>query len=482
MLDWSLDPRFRAVLGRLPLPINLPTPLVRATGAITSREILGSRAVITRWQDDLDVAIGRRLQAAGATVTITDPAPALPLAPAMRHEPWHGELPDGLMASVHGTGPGPVLLVHRPEPPGDAEPDRNPQTDRLLAVGHVGAHLPRRSRLLVVLADDLVAGAGPLLQALAAGMMRSAQKELGRQGTTVHVVRQGGAEAETLADVVAFLGGPRAAFLTGLDLTLRHAVGPLPGEPSASPSLLGKVAVVTGGARGIGAAIARRLAQEGADVWINDLAAAATPADLVIAAIHKAGGKAHFIGADIATAAGAGAIAGALRDGPGRVDIVVHNAGITRDKTLRKMSLAQWRLVLQVDFGAMVRVQAALDPMLQAGGAVVLMSSVMAIAGNFGQANYTAAKAAVLELCRQWAVAGARRGVRANAIAPGFILTEMTAHLPLLNREMAKQLTALLQPGQPEDVADLTAFLVSPAARGVSGQTVRCDGGMAFGA
>ncbi len=483
MPDWSLDPRVRAVLSLLPLPIALPTPLKRGDGPSHDRELAGMRAVLTRLHDDLDLAVAVRLQAAGAQLTVCDPHPCRQLPEGARHEPWQGELPDTLLAAVKSQDAaartGPVLLVHRLLPIDDADPGRNGETDRLFAALHTAAHLPRNSRVLLVLGDDLHEGQGPLLQAVATGAIRSAHKELGRQAITVHLLRQGGTEPESLAAVAAWLAGPRAAFLTALDLTLHLSVGP-PSPVSGPLKLAGKVALVTGGARGIGAAIAQRLAADGAEVWINDLSAAASVADPVVAAIRAAGGSAHFVGADIGTQAGAQAIADAMS--VGKVDIVVHNAGITRDKTLRKMSLAQWRLVLQVDFGAMVRVQAALDPLLQPGASLVLMSSVMGIAGNFGQANYTAAKAAVLALSRRWAKAGVERGVRANAIAPGFILTDMTAHLPMFNREMARQLTALLQPGEPRDVAELACFLAGPDSRGVTGQTLRCDGGLAFGA
>jgi 3-oxoacyl-[acyl-carrier protein] reductase len=477
MRDWSLDPRLRAVLGRLPLPITLPTPLQRHEGPTPAQLLPGTPAVLTRLRDALDLGLATAFLRAGARLVVVDPAPQLPLPTGARHEPWDGELPDGLLASVRGQSREPTVLVHRPVLPPDAtDPARHIETDRLFSVLHASAHLPRNSRLLLVFGDDLQTGEGPLLQALAAGALRSAHKELGRIASTAHVLRQGGSDPEALADTAVFLAGRQAAFLTGLDLTLHASV-----STADSLGLHGKVALVTGGARGIGAAIAQRLAQEGAEVWINDLSAAALPADGVIAAIQERGGQAHFLGADIATEAGALAIADALRHGPGHVDVVVHNAGITRDKTLRKMSLAQWRLVLQVDFGAMVRVQAALDPLVRTGGSLVLLSSVMGIAGNFGQANYTAAKAAVIALAEQWGRTGLQRGVRANAIAPGFILTEMTAHLPLLNREMAKQLTALLQPGDPMDVAELACFLARTDSRGITGQVLRCDGGMAFG-
>jgi len=483
MTDWSLNPSVRKLLSRLPLPLSLPTPLPRAEGATCERELEGARAVLTSLQDELDLGLALAFVTAGAAVTIVDPHPLAGLLHGLpgAHMPWSSDVAGGLLAAIRASGAHEdrrtVVLIHRVRAGTDGDAAVNDGSDRLFAVGHAAAHLLRNSRMLLVLGEDLLRAGdrGALLAATAAGFCRSAHKELGRMGSTAHVLRQDGAEPATLAHAAVFLAGPRASFLTGLDLRLGAAVGPV------GAKMRGKVALVTGAARGIGAAIARRLAAEGAHVWINDLAAAESAALETLAHIRKAGGTADFLPADVATVQGAAVIAATLGQQHGGVDIVVHNAGITRDRTLRKMSLAWWRLVLQVDFGAMVTVQGALDPLLREGGAIVLLSSVTGVAGNFGQANYTAAKAAVIALGQQWARAGVARGVRANVVAPGFILTDMTSQVPLLNREMAKQLTALLQPGLPGDVAELVCFLAGSGAVGLNGELVRCDGGMALG-
>lgn len=476
-IDWSLDPRIRNVLAKLPLPVKLPTPLRRAADDNRERPLAGLRAAVTGLADATDLAVCARLALHGAAVAVLDPAPAPTLAAdlaviGVRHTPWSADLASALQASAARMDRRPLIVVHRLLPAGSGDPAVNAATDALFQVGQAVALAPRGSRLIVLAdtpaADDLV---GRLAVAAAHGCLRSLFKELGPSGATCHMLRLQGASADAVADAVAFLVGPRSAFLTGLDLTLRRDIG-------QEASWSGKVALVTGAARGIGASIAERLARAGATVWINDVPQAEEAARKTA---ERIGGATFVLPADCSSASGAAAIAKALAPG-GRLDAVIHNAGITRDRTLKRLSLEQWRQVMAVDLGSMVRVQEAVQPWMVPGSALVLMSSVMGLAGNFGQTNYTAAKAGVLELTRIWAEKHAGQGVRANAIAPGFILTEMTAHLPLFNKEMAKQLTALLQPGLPEDVAELAAFLAGPESRALSGQVLRCDGGMFLGA
>ena len=485
--DWSLNPNVRKLLSRVPLPISLPTPLRRRDGRTGAQELAGMRAVVTRLRDPLDMMLAQALQQAGAALVVLDRAgePTLTgriVDAGAQLQPATLDLPGGVLQAIQAAGATgdrrPVTLVHRVTRPLTDDVAVNDATDMLLAVGHAATYLPPNSRLLLVLGPDLDQDPlGGLTAAAARGFMRSAFKELGKQGTTCHVVRA--EDGSSAGAVLAFLASPRAAFLNGLDLNAQAPVG---GKSEETPTLTDRVVLVTGAARGIGAAIAERLAVEGAKVWINDIAQSHDAAAETVARIRARGGKAEFVGADVGTQEGAHAIAQAIQQADGHVDGVIHNAGITRDRTLRKLSLAHWRQVLQVNFGAMHLVQTALNPLMRQGGSLVLMSSVMGIAGNFGQTNYSASKSAVIQLAKQWACHGHPQGLRANAIAPGFILTEMTAQVPLMNREMAKQLTSLLQPGLPQDVAELAVFLVGAQSRGLTGQVLRCDGGMAFGA
>lgn len=487
MDDWSLNPNVRKLLQRVPLPISLPTPLRRGAGRTIANELLGTRAIVTRLRDALDLALAQALQHAGAAVTIVDPAGDTTLTGRIvdgggQLVPATVDLPGGILHAIAQSGATadrrPVTLIHRVTRPHGDDLAVNETTDALLGVGHAAASLPPNSRLLLVIGPDLTGdNLGGLMRAATQGFMRSAFKELGKSGSACHVIRA--EDAQAAAALAAFLASPRAAFLTGLDLVAQKS---LAGDAADVPALDGKVVLVTGAARGIGASIAERLALEGAHVWINDIAQSVAAAADTVAQIRARGSHAEFVAADVGTLSGAQAIADAIGKGAGRLDGVIHNAGITRDRTLKKMSVAQWRQVLQVNFGAMHLVQTAVAPLLQPGASVVLMSSVMGIAGNFGQTNYSASKSAVIELAKQWACDGYNRGLRANAIAPGFILTDMTAQMPVVNREMAKQLTAMLQPGLPLDVAETACFLVGAQSRGLTGQVLRCDGGMAFGA
>ena len=483
-IDWSLDPRVRGLLGRLPLPVKLPTPLQRAAEAPADVPLQGKRALVTQLRDATDLAIALELLRQGAALLTCDPKADPPMVAQVlqaggRHEAWVGDLEPLLARAAARQDRRPLLVVDRLRGPQSGDGAVNDATDRLQQVGQAVCRAPSGSRWILLGDRSLAAEpAGRLLLAAALGCMRSVHKELGPAGSAAHRVVLDGAEPAAVAEALAFLLGPRSAFLTGLDLQL----GPSRGDPSGQGApLQGKVALVTGAARGIGAAVALRLAQAGAEVWVNDVAQAEEAGAATVARLRQAGGQAHFIAADCADARGAAALANALRAG-GRLDLLVHNAGITRDRTLKKLDLAAWRKVLAVDLGSMIAVQNALDPLMDRGSSVVLMSSVMGIAGNFGQSNYTAAKAAVIELARLWSESWQDRGVRANAIAPGFILTEMTAHLPLMNKEMAKQLSSLLQPGLPVDVAELALFLGSAEGRALSGQLLRCDGGMFLGA
>ncbi len=477
--DWSLDPRVRKWVAGLPLPIKLPTPLLRGGHDLHDR-----RAVLLRLRDATDVALAERVLSQGASLLVLDANAKAELrtrfeALGARFGAQGGDLPATIAAASAQGDRRPLLLMARLDAArgGDLTGDLvdGAAGGALLGIAQAVAVAPRHSRLVAIV--DEPADATPhqaMLAAAAAGLLRSLHKETGPTGSTCHLLRLDGADPLAVADVAGFLLSPASAFLTGLDLRLGADIGP---RVQAD----GRVALVTGAARGIGAAIARRLASAGWRVLVNDIPQAQAAAEATVHSIASSGGAAQFVGADCSSAAGAAAIAAAVQ-AHGRLDAAVHNAGITRDRTVRRMTGDQWRQVMAVNLHAMERVQTAVDPYLQPGAGIAMLSSVMGIAGNFGQCNYTTSKAGVLALVRLWSKQLASRGVRCNAIAPGFIVTDMTAQVPIFNREMAKQLTALLQPGLPEDVAELAAFLVHPASRAVTGQTLRCDGGMAFGA
>ena len=166
----------------------------------------------------------------------------------------------------------------------------------------------------------------------------------------------------------------------------------------------------------------------------------------------------------------------------GGVDVIVHNAGITRDKTLARMKPELWDQVMEINLVAVLRTTAALEPMLRDHGRIVCLSSIAGISGNMGQTNYAASKAGIIGFVRSTAERLADRGVTVNAIAPGFIETRMTAAIPIAIREVGRRLSALGQGGLPEDVAQAITFLATPGAHGITGRTLRVCGGAFLGA
>ncbi len=244
-------------------------------------------------------------------------------------------------------------------------------------------------------------------------------------------------------------------------------------------NLKGKVAVVTGGARGIGAAIARKLAKEGADIVINDIAAGEA-GDQLVAELKAAGVGAIFIAADISKSAEAKRLVEEAIAQMGKIDILVNNAGITRDNLIMRMSEEEWDAVIAVNLkGTFNCLQAVARPMLkQRSGAIVNLASVVGVAGNPGQANYSASKAGVIGLTKTAAKELASRGIRVNAVAPGFIETDMTRSLPEEYTGKLKELIPLGVFGSPENVADVVAFLAGDDAAYVTGEVVKIDGGL----
>ena len=245
--------------------------------------------------------------------------------------------------------------------------------------------------------------------------------------------------------------------------------------------LEGRVALVTGGSRGIGAAIAARLAAEGASVAIG-FAGREEAASEVVSAIEGAGGRALALQGDISDPEASAALVERTVSEYGRLDVLVNNAGITRDGLLVRMSDDDWHAVIQTNLsGAFYTTRAASRIMMkQRAGSIVNIASVVGMMGNAGQVNYAAAKAGLIGMTKTVARELAGRGVRANAVAPGFIETEMTASLPDAAREGALSMIAMGRMGSVEDIAAAVAFLASDDAAYITGQVIAVDGGMTF--
>jgi 3-oxoacyl-[acyl-carrier protein] reductase len=239
------------------------------------------------------------------------------------------------------------------------------------------------------------------------------------------------------------------------------------------------VALVTGASRGIGAAIAEVLARDGAHVVGVDVPGQASELDSVTSGL---GGSSLTL--DITDAGAPQEIATHLLEQHGGVDAVIHNAGITRDKTLGRMNSDIWDAVLGVNLGAPQRIDRELfeRKAVNENGRVVLVSSISGIAGNAGQTNYATSKAGIIGVVQAWAEPLAKLGATINAVAPGFIETQMTAAMPIGTREAGRRMNSMAQGGLPIDVAETIAWYASPGSAGVKGNVVRVCGQSLLGA
>ncbi|AXQ30077.1 3-oxoacyl-ACP reductase [Solimonas sp. K1W22B-7] len=309
------------------------------------------------------------------------------------------------------------------------------------------------------------------------GFTRSLAKEIGKRGATANLAYVEGGAENRIDGLLRFLLSPRSAYVDGQPFRV-SARARLNGSMPLTATLQGKRVLVTGAAQGLGAAIARRMAEEGARLVCLDIAASRQSLQDVADA---SGGE--ILLADVSAADAPQRIAGRLA-ALGGVDVIVHNAGVLRDKTLAKMDERLWDLSLAVNLEAIVRIDRELieGGLLHDHGRLICLSSISGVAGNVGQTNYSATKAGVIGYVASRARQLAPRGITANAVAPGLIETPMMMSMPFVFREISRRMNSLSQSGVPRDVAELVTFLATPGASGVSGQTIRVCGQNLIGA
>jgi len=469
LLELGKNPQARKMLGALGLPLPIPEPLTRDVGPYSDLALCDTNvAIVAAPGHTLGPFVARALVAAGANPFLADPES---LGAAFR-EPSeaYGRPARPLGALGERERLGAVVL--------DASGISTVKDLRALYDGLAPlVSRVKKSGRVVVLARELGQDHPEVDAARGAieGFVRSVSKEVGGKGATANLVRVAKGAEKRLAPVLRFFLSSRSAFVSGQPIVVGTTAKDLP-EPVLVRPFEGKVVIVTGAARGIGASTARAFARDGAHVICVD-----RPDDArELSQLARAIGGAPLL-VDVTSEDAARALVDAVRS-HGGLDVIVHNAGITRDKTLARMKAEQWDQVLAVNLEAVVRLTRELEPELRDNGRILGLSSVAGIAGNMGQTAYAATKAGVIGFVRAQSKRLADRGITVNAVAPGFIETRMTAAIPFAIREGARRLSALGQGGQPEDVAEALVFLASPGAQGVTGQVLRVCGGALVGA
>lgn len=310
------------------------------------------------------------------------------------------------------------------------------------------------------------------------GFTRSLGKEIGK-GSTVNLLYVSPGAEKTLESTLAFFLSPKSAYVSGQVARL-GATGAKKAGKVADPAkpLAGKVAIVTGASRGIGEQIARILHRDGATVLGIDVPQAASELQSVMREIDG-----DQLTLDITAKDAPQRIAHHVKEKHGGVDIVIHNAGITRDKKLANMAEDRWSSVIAVNLSAPERITAELldQDLINDNGRIVGVSSIAGIAGNVGQTNYAASKAGVIGFVDALAPE-LKKDITINAVAPGFIITQMTAAVPFATREVGQRMNAMSQGGLPVDVAEAIAWYASPGSTAVNGNVVRVCGQMMLGA
>ena len=476
LVELGKNPRARSLVKSLGLPIPMPQSLERAKGPSVERPLDDLNiAVYTNAGSDMSKALGKVLAKAGANPFVWGNDALASFAEAGEA---FGRPATAIEVDSEGNANTPKLKCLVLD--GTALADSN-ELGALYDFFHPMIHgLGRCGRVVVIgrptQSSKSASAAGA--QAALEGFVRSIAKEVGKKGATAQLLRVAEGAEENIAGPLRFILSARSAYVSGQPIGVSATTGVTAGSTPWVCPLEGKVALVTGAARGIGAATARLMALEGAHVVCLD-----RPGDEEACSklAREIGGS--VLMADVTSEDAPEVICKALQEAHGGVDVVVHNAGVTRDKTIARMKRTNWDMAIDVNLGAVTRItEALLEGTMREGGRFIFLSSIAGIAGNMGQTNYSASKAGVIGLVRFLETKLADQGITANAIAPGFIETRLTAAIPFMIREAARRMNNLGQGGLPDDVAQAINFLASPGAQGLNGQVIRVCGGSLVGA
>jgi 3-oxoacyl-[acyl-carrier protein] reductase len=441
MNDYLQNATLRTLLKTLNIPVPIPPILKRNLNAYSAEELISKNIAIAGKDNDflhhLQTAFHHKIGAA----TVYD------------------EKMDGLVVNCVGM-----------ETIEDLE-------DLYTTVKNTVAKINANGRVVLVSRMDDTSALSSTVQKSIEGFARALAKEIGgKKGVTVNLLKVTNMNVMPfeIVNAATFFLSDKSSFITGQVIELNNAYGT---DFSLPVKLLqDKIAIVTGGARGIGAAAARVLHREGAKVIIVDVPFAKEDAEKLAQELNG-----DVILEDITDAKATEDIQKFILDNYKGLDILINNAGITRDKTIAKMSIEQWRGVLNVNLKATINLtETFIKNGFNKNAKVVGLSSISGIAGNVGQTNYSLSKAGMMGFMKT--IAERNENIYANAVAPGFIETKMTENLPFFVKEGGRRLSTLKQGGLPEDVAELIGFLASPLSDGINGQCLRVCGGSMIGA
>ncbi|NVB40437.1 3-oxoacyl-ACP reductase [Pseudenhygromyxa sp. WMMC2535] len=493
LLQLGKNPQARRLVKTLGLPLPMPQSLTRARGPMEERPLhdyeiavggysrpLGEGSEGEAAEDSaLIPVLAETLAKAGATALVASGGVVIPPAFEQAGDAW-GRPPRALILDGLPDKLRLDALVFDATQIVDAAGLR-----AIYEFFHPLIRSLRKCGRVVVIGREPALSTSPEIAAVQGaldGFVRSLGKEIGKGGSTANLIYLGEEAEAWLPGPLRFLLSKRSAFVSGQPV---HVSAPMEGDPAADPAeipwtrpLEGKVALVTGAARGIGRATAKLLADEGAHVVCLD-----RPGDdeLLSSAAREIGGTPLLV--DVSDVDAPTTIATFLKDNFDGVDIVIHNAGVTRDKTLARMKADKWDQAVAINLDALVRItEALLEGVVREGGRIIALSSIAGIAGNLGQTNYSTTKAGVIGYVRRLADELADSGITVNAVAPGFIETRLTAAIPVVIREVGRRLSSLGQGGLPRDIGDALTFLSTPGAQGITGNVLRVCGQSFVGA